>query len=83
MPHPLIADIRACLQAAGRIDAAALAPEQNLFAVRGYDSLVIVNLLMEIEKRLDLAIPAEEVLPERLDTLVHICEFVSELRGAA
>jgi len=53
--------------------------EQHLIDDRIIDSLDIVTLISEIDDRLDVTIPAEEIIPENFNSVKALSELVRRL----
>ena len=53
--------------------------EQHLIDDRIIDSLDIVTLISEIDDKLDVTIPAEEIIPENFSSVEALSELVRRL----
>ena len=53
--------------------------EEHLVDDRIIDSLDIVSLVSEIDDRLDVTIPAEEIIPENFNSAKALAELVRRL----
>lgn len=53
--------------------------EQHLIDDRIIDSLDIVTLISEIDDKLDVTIPAEEIIPENFNSVEALSELVRRL----
>ena len=56
--------------------------EENLIGDKLLDSLDIVSLISEIDAQLDVATPAEEIIPENFASARAIYELVTRLDEA-
>ena len=53
--------------------------EEHLVDDRILDSLDIITLISEIDDRLDVTIPAEEIIPENFNSAKALGELISRL----
>jgi acyl carrier protein len=57
-----------------------VAPSEPLVSSGLVDSITILDIVMELEKRLEVKISNKDVKIENFDSLLLICSYISSLR---